>query len=70
MENTLYNSFRIQISSLNLFDFQDFITKLFIYRYGSENYIPPRDIKDKGADGIIKDKEILVACYGPKTVNK
>ena len=53
MNSPLQNSFRIQIQSLYKFDFQDFITKLFMFRYGAENYTPPRDIKDKGADGII-----------------
>lgn len=70
MDNPLRNSFRIQIQSLYLFDFQDFITKLFMFRYGAENYIPPRDSSDKGADGIIKNKETIVACYGPKKIDK
>lgn len=70
MNSPLKNSFRVQIESLNLFKFQDFITELFIYRYGSENYIPPREIKDKGADGIITSSNTLVACYGPKNIDK
>ncbi|GGG97340.1 hypothetical protein GCM10011416_14130 [Polaribacter pacificus] len=70
MNSPLKNSFRVQIESLNLFKFQDFITELFILRYGSENYIPPREIKDKGADGIITSSNTLVACYGPKSVDK
>lgn len=70
MNSLLKNSFRIQIESLNLFKFQDFITELFILRYGSENYIPPREIKDKGADGIITSSNTLIACYGPKTIDK
>jgi hypothetical protein len=70
MNSPLKNSFRVQIESLNLFAFQDFITELFILRYGSENYIPPREIKDKGADGIITSSNTLVACYGPKVIDK
>ena len=70
MNSPLKNSFRVQIESLNLFKFQDFITELFIFRYGSENYIPPREIKDKGADGIITSSNTLVACYGPKSIDK
>lgn len=70
MNNPLKNSFQVQIESLNLFKFQDFITELFILRYGAENYIPPREIKDKGADGIITSSNTLVACYGPKIVDK
>ncbi len=70
MNSPLQNNFQIQIESLHLFEFQDFITKLFMFRYGAENYISPRDIKDKGADGIIRDRNILVACYGPKKINK
>lgn len=70
MNSPLRNNFRIQIQSLYLFAFQDFITKLFMFRYGAENYIPPREIKDKGADGIIVDKNTIVACYGPKKIDK
>lgn len=70
MNSPLKNSFKVQIQSLNLFKFQDFITELFIFRYGAENYIPPRDIKDKGADGIITSCNTLVACYGPKSIDK
>ncbi len=70
MNNPLQNSFRIQIQSLFLFEFQDFITKLFMFKYGVDNYIPPREIKDKGADGIIIDKNTIVACYGPKKIDK
>lgn len=70
MNRPLQNSFRLQIQSLNKFDFQNFITKLFMFRYGAENYIPPRDIKDKGADGIITKKETVVACYGPDKIDK
>ena len=70
MNSPLKNSFRVQIESLNLFKFQDFITELFIFRYGAENYIPPREIKDKGADGIITSCNTLIACYGPKSINK
>ncbi len=70
MDNPLRNSFRIQIKSLYLFEFQNFITNLFMFRYGAENYIPPREIKDKGADGIIVNKNTVVACYGPKKIDK
>jgi len=70
MNSPLNNSFIIQIQSLYLFDFQDFVTKLFLFRYGTENYIPPREIKDKGADGIIVSKNAVVACYGPKKIDK
>lgn len=69
MNRPLQNSFRLQIKSLYKFDFQDFITKLFMFRYGAENYTPPRDIKDKGADGIITKNETVVACYGPEKID-
>jgi hypothetical protein len=39
-------------------------------RYGAENFIPPRDIKDKGADGIIVNDETIVACYGPEKIDQ
>ena len=70
MNRPLYNSLKIQIQSLFKYEFQNFITKLFMFRYGAENYIPPRDIKDKGADGIIVNKETVVACYGPEKIDK
>ena len=41
-----------------------------MFRYGADNYIPPRDIKDKGADGIITNKAMVVACYGPEKIDK
>ncbi len=70
MNRPLQNKFRIQIQSLYKFDFQDFITKLLMFRYGATSYIPPRDIRDKGADGIITDKETVIACYGPEKIDK
>ena len=70
MNTPLQNSFSIQIKSLYFIEFQRFITKLFMFRYGVENYIAPRDIKDKGADGIIKNKNIIIACYGPQKIDK
>lgn len=70
MNTPLHNAFRVQIESLSLFEFQDFITKLLMFRYGAEDFISPRDIKDKGADGIITSKNTLVACYGPKKIDK
>lgn len=70
MNSPLHNSFKVQIENLYKYDFQDFITKLFMFRYGAENYTPPRDIKDKGADGIITEKETIVACYGPEKIDK
>jgi len=70
MNKPLQSSFRIQIQSLYMFEFQDFITKLFMFKYGSENYIPPREIKDKGVDGIITKSETIIACYGPKKIDK
>lgn len=70
MNTPLYNSFKVQIKNLYKYDFQDFITKLFMLRYGAENYIPPRDIKDKGADGIIVNKETIIACYGPEKIEQ
>lgn len=70
MNRPLQNSFCIQIKSLYGFSFQDFITKLFMFSYGAENYTPPRVIKDKGADGIITKTETVVACYGPEKIDK
>jgi len=68
MNTPLHNSFKVQIENLCKYGFQDFITKLFMLRYGVENYISPRDIKDKGADGIIVNDETIIACYGPEKV--
>jgi len=70
MNRPLQNRFSIQIKSLNKFAFQDFITKLFMFRYGAENYTSPRDMKDKGADGIITKTKTVVACYGPEKIDE
>ncbi len=70
MNRPLQNSFHIQIARLYEFKFQEFITKLFMFRYGAENYTPPRDVKDKGADGIITKTKTVIACYGPEKIDK
>lgn len=70
MNNNLYHEFETQIKSLYGFEFQKFITKLFIYQYGVEYFVVTRTVRDKGADGVIvlNNKKNVIACYGPKTI--
>lgn len=48
------------------FEFQQFIVKLNIEKYGETDFVPLREVKDKGCDGIIESEKTIIACYGPK----
>jgi hypothetical protein len=66
MNSPLHNQFETQIRKLTGFPFQEFVTKLLMYKYGELNFISPRKNIDKGADGIIliEKEQIIVACFG------
>ena len=66
MKEPLENIFITQITSLRGFDFQNFITKLYLLRYGNEDFLPPRKVKDKGSDGIILPREKSCCLLCPK----
>lgn len=66
MNSPLENQFRTQIQSLTGFPFQDFIVKLFLIKYGSNGFIPPRKVQDKGSDGIIVSESRSISCYAPE----
>ncbi|MCY4215613.1 MAG: hypothetical protein OXC92_01335 [Flavobacteriaceae bacterium] len=53
MDRVLRNSFRVSIETRTGFEFEKFIDELYLLKYGSENYIPIRSIKDKGNDGAV-----------------
>ncbi len=65
MNTPLYNQFKTQISSLKGFGFQDFVTQLYLLKYGSDGFLPPRKVQDMGSDGIILNEKRVIACYGP-----
>jgi hypothetical protein len=69
MNEPLENIFITQITSLRGFAFQDFITRLYLLKYGNDNFLPPRKVKDKGSDGIILPEKKVVACYAPNEYN-
>ena len=69
MKEPLRNIFELQIKSLRGFEFQDFVTELFLLKYGESGFIPPRQVKDKGCDGIILSENRSVACHAPGNYN-
>ncbi len=66
----LYNQLKVQIQAKTDTEFQRFISDLFLKIYGSESFIPLREEKDKGCDGILVEEECVIACYGPKKQDK
>ncbi len=67
MQIPLYTVFENQIKTLTGFDFQNFIVKLFLNRYGHDGFTPIRRNKDKGNDGIIINDKTVIACYGSQS---
>jgi len=65
MNDPLHNKFKLQITSLSGFEFQEFISKLFLQKYGEQGFTVLRKVKDKGCDGIINEQKRIIACYGP-----
>lgn len=66
MEKLLRNAFIVQIESKREFDFEDFIDELFLLKYGADNYLPIRRVRDNGNDGTIISERKILACYAPK----
>lgn len=66
MEQLLKNAFKIQIESKRGFDFEDFVDELYLLKYGSDNYLPIRRVKDNGNDGTIVSERKILACFAPK----
>lgn len=70
MNAPLRNVFELQIKSLKGFNFQDFVSELFLLKFGERDFIPPRKVKDKGCDGIISSERRVVSCYAPEINNQ
>jgi len=66
MKTPLQNLFEIQVKALTGFNFQDFVVKVFQYKYGETAFTDIRPQKDKGNDGIIETEKRVIACYGPE----
>lgn len=66
MELILKNAFKTQIENKRGFDFEDFIDELFLLKYGADNYLPLRRVRDNGNDGTIISERKILACYAPK----
>jgi hypothetical protein len=66
MELLLKNAFKTQIENKREFDFEDFIDELFLLKYGADNYLPIRRVRDNGNDGTIISERKILACYAPK----
>ncbi|HLP46537.1 MAG TPA: hypothetical protein VK469_11340 [Candidatus Kapabacteria bacterium] len=69
MNGPLKNIFELQVKSLKGFNFQDFVSELFLLKFGERDFIPPRKVKDKGCDGIIASERRVVSCYAPEANN-
>lgn len=70
MLSPLMSQMRVQISSLQGFNFQDFISKLMYLAHGVDNFTTLRRVKDKGCDGIILSQDCVVAAHGPDNLKK
>lgn len=67
MNSLFINSIDIILKSTHKNDFNEFIDFLYHIKY-KDNYIPTRNCKDKGCDGILNGNTII-ACYGPPKSN-
>lgn len=67
IDSTLEHQIRLNIEMLKKNYFQDFIDRLLFLVYG-QNYLPTRQYRDKGCDGVIENRTIL-AVYAPEDEN-
>ena len=63
MDHIFEHQIKTAIDELKENNFQDFVTELFIKKYGT-NFTPIKNKKDKGSDGIINNTTII-AVYAP-----
>ena len=70
MDRPLSNQFKTQISFLDRFEFQKFIKKLHLEKFGENDFTPLREVRDEGCDGIINSEKTIIACYGPKKYDR
>lgn len=68
MDNNLRRRFKDTINSTYGNDFHEFVSKLFIMRFG-EDFFPVKQKRDRGCDGIIENEKFL-AIYGPSSQNR
>lgn len=64
ISKVLYYIFQYVIKTLHKNAFHDFIDELLLIKYDN-NYVPVKQYKDKGCDGII-DNKIVISVYGPE----
>lgn len=70
MDKLLKNAFKLQIESKEGFGFEEFIDELFLLKYGVDNYVPIRRIRDNGNDGTVLSEQKILACYAPRKYNR
>jgi len=70
MDRSLKASIESLIKSKRGFEFEAFVNKMHLVRYGSENYYCTRERRDEGADGIILTSNTVIASYGPDTYDE
>ena len=70
MELLLKNAFKTQIKNKKEFDYEDFIDELFLLKYGADNYLPIRRVRDNGNNWIIISERKNLAYFVQKIRKK
>src|SRR4051812_15614 len=70
MDTTLKIAIETQIRNKYGFEFEGFVKVLNLEKYGVDGFVPTREVKDKGSDGIIKNPPKIIASFGPKGYKK
>lgn len=66
LDSTFKYQIKLAIDQQKKNNFQDFIDKLLLHKYDTK-YLPTRQYRDKGCDGIIDGKEVI-AVYAPESI--
>lgn len=60
------NLVKQQVQALQKDNFQEFIVFLLFIVHTTDGFASTREIKDKGADGLIETTKTVIACWGPQ----
>ena len=66
MNSPLQNIVKTQITNLSGLHFENFIVFLMRLHYGNHVIQEIRNTKDEGADCLIDEFKICIACYAPE----
>lgn len=70
MKDPLKTVVRKAIEARTGFSFQDSVVTLLKFRYGTDQVVPLRRVKDKGADCFLLPEVCVVACFGCEKYDK